>query len=626
MADDTESLLAQAQAIQAQKMGQAEHNDLLKQAQAIQQSKLSQSKDQGPQDYSMLDSAGIAAQKGLTGGLTGVAAGAGAALGDYSVNQDWSKAKDAYKEGLEEQKHKEDTAHKAHPIVSNIAEIGSSIPTMAVGGGLLKSAGIASPVAQGAILGGGSGVTNYLGKNADPTASGLAVAGGLGAGLGAAGGKIGSVIGNKLNPESLEVAGSKMASTAAGLKPTKELATEFNKETGKIIQGSDIIKGIGKTAMDEGALPLTGGPKAMYDKSIDAIDNNYQRLAPILQNTQNKITPDTLEASGNIGDKTADFLYKFRDSLNTDPDQDAIMQKIEQKYIPYIEKLSKVDGNLNQLNAYKKGLQEKAIDLAAAAYDKPASDLKPEADFVKRLGGIVRQHIEDLSNSADPGAGDQISQINKTLSNLYTYKDAAKKLMNKGSGTLLDKTVDIVPKILTGNTLGGLGKIVSAKGLNTASNFLNKEVPTLSSPDLPNFNPFDTKIVKTPIGNIVQKAAQPVAQTTANEMNNPWSQNVTKKTVGFAAKQAFGSTARADDYYQPLANRASQATINASNLYNATDDSLKQVASNLKSVPGLEFYADHLNKAIDTDDEGEKNRAIFLIMQNPKSRKLISGK
>lgn len=104
--------------------------------------------------------------------------------------------------------------------------------------------------------------------------------------------------------------------------------------------------------------------------------------------------------------------------------------------------------------------------------------------------------------------------------------------------------------------------------------------------------------IKTPIGNLVQKS---VKATPLAVSESPWSQ---KKLQS-----------------KPVEERATQLS---SSLYNATDDSLKEVASNLSKTPGLGFYGEHLNKAIDTNDEGEKKRAIFLILQNPKSRKLIS--
>lgn len=108
----------------------------------------------------------------------------------------------------------------------------------------------------------------------------------------------------------------------------------------------------------------------------------------------------------------------------------------------------------------------------------------------------------------------------------------------------------------------------------------------------------ERKLVQTPAGTLVQKSIQSVPVATAT---NPFTQE------------------RVQQKYNP-----SEMSKLSTNLYNATDDSLKEVASSLKQTPGLEFYAEHLDSAIRTQNEGEKNRAIFLILQNPKARKLIT--
>lgn len=541
---------------------------------------------------SELGALGTLAAKGATAGLTGVAAGLGAAAGTYSGGkQDWESLKKAYQEALKANKSKEEAAGQKAGLLGTGVELASSIPAMVVGGGALKGLGMASKVAQGTTLGGATGLSNYLGNNASPTASGAAGATGIGMGLGTIGGAIGSKLEGATDPEALETAASKLASKSVGIKPSRELARIYDSDTGKVLQGSDIIKGIGSTAMEEGALPLTGGPGAIYDKTLDAIDSNYQKLNPLLQTAQQKLSqdPNALEAVGNLGDKTADFLYDFRDSLGNRSDQDKIMKGLDDEFIPYIQKLVDADGNLQQLNVLKRGLQDQATDLNAAAYDNPASDLKPKAEFVKRLGGIVRQQIEDLANQADPGLGDQIADTNKTLSNLYTYRDAAKKLLDKGQSSSLTKALNLPSQILTGNTTGRLAQMASAKVANLAS-----------------------QNIDTPAGQLVQKVA---VNTPLSVITNPFTQGTINKSLP--------EDGVPDGAIEPRQG-VSESSKLSTNLYNATDESLKGVADTLSKTPGLEYYADHLNRAIDTNDSGEKNRAIFLILQNPRSRELIT--
>lgn len=538
-----------------------------------------------PEQWSKAQSYGQGVVQGATLGFSDEIGGALGALMEKAGevvgkgNADKKSLKELYQEYRDFQRKRNKEAEDANPK-SNLAGNISGV----VGGAILAPELMApKTIAGAAALGGASALgssdkdlTNPTTENVEGALKDVAI----GTGLGAVGGKIGQKIAGNLNPEQLEVAGSKLASKAVGIKPSKELARAFNSETGKVEQGSDIIKGIGKTAMEEGALPLTGGSNAIYDKSLDAIDANYKKLQPIVQNAQQKLSqniPESLEAVGNLGDKSSNFLYDFRDSLANNPNQDKIMDNIEKKYIPYIEKnIVPADGDLNKLIAVKKALQDESTNLSAAAYDQPASDLKPEAEFVTRLSGIVRQHIEDLASHVDPDAGKQIADTNKTLSNLYTYRDSAKKLMDKGSsGNIISKTLDIPAKILTGNTTDRLAKIASAKVVNATS-----------------------KAIQTPAGELAQKA---VINTPLSIITNPFTQE------------------RVQARYSPT-----EPSKISTNLYNATDDSLKEVASKMKQSPGLQFYGDHLNKAIDTQDVGEKNRAIFLILQNPQSRKLVT--
>lgn len=553
-------------------------------------------------EISLSESIGRAGAKGLTAGLTGVAAGLGGAAGTFSGGKrDWESLKQAYQEALAGQKQKEEQAAEAHPIASIGAEIAGSIPTLGLGAAKLGAAGIASPVAQAGILGGATGATTYLGETAEPTLGGAGQSAAIGTGLGVIGGKIGEKIGGMLTPERLEVAASKAASKAVGLKPSKEMTRLYDPGTGKMVEGSNIIKGIGKTALEEGAVPMTGGPENIYNKSLEAINHNYERLNPLIANTQQKLNQNLqqyIEGAGSINQKAHNFINEFAEQLEKNPDRNAILKKFQDKYLPYIDQISQVDGNLQQLNQFKRAIQDYATDLSAAAYAQPASDLKPEAEFVKRFGGILRQHIEDLASAADPGAGEQIGAINKTLGNLYTYKDAAKKMLDK-STTGLGDAISTGGALGTGFILGGpvlaavtgAGKLAIEKGtghpLSRLASMAEAKIANLAS-----------KKIQTPAGEIVQKAVTNVPLAT---VTNPFTQG------------------RLQDKYGPV-----EASKLSTNLYTADDDSLKNIASNLKSTPGLEFYGEHLNKAIDSNDNDDKNRAIFLILQNPKSRKLVS--
>jgi hypothetical protein len=553
-----------------------------------------------PPQWSKAESFGQGALQGVTAGFSDELGGAlGAGMEKLAGNPDNKSLKDLYKEYRDMHRQRNEQAHEQNPGYNLAGNI-----TGAVGGAVLAPELMApKTVAGGAILGGAVGLgtsqqdlteatpeqvahaleniaapitlaTNPPDENNPVTNTMHDV--GIGTLFGIGGGLVNQKLARTLAPEALDVASSKLASKAVGIKPSKELARVYDPSTGKVVQGSDVIKGIGSTAMKEGVLPFTGGADAIYDKSLDAIDNQYKILNPIMQQTQQKLSQNldqSLQQVGGIGTKAANYLYDFQAGLDQNPNQAQIMDKIEKKYLPYIQQLTNSDGNLQQLTQFKRALQDEATNLSAAAYDQPASDLKPEAEFVKNLGGIVRQHIEDLAGTVDPDAGKQIADTNKTLSNLYTYNTAAKKLMDKGQGSEIHKIFSLPGQILTGNPTDRLAKIATAKALNQTS-----------------------KIVQTPAGELAQKA---IVNAPLAAVTNPFTQGQVNA-------------------------KSTESSKIATNLYNATDDSLKEMASQFKATPGLQFYGEHLDKALATDDEGEKNRAVFLIMQNPTARKMVT--
>lgn len=570
-------------------------------AKAAAPSQMKEASKDSPDQWSKLQSFGQGALQGATAGFSDEIGGAlGAAMEKIQGNPQNKSLKDLYQEYRDMQRGRNEQAHKQNPgsnLAGNVAG--------AIGGGILAPELMAPKSVAGAV---GLGAATGLGTSdqdlteATPdTLKGAAKDTAIGGGIGLLGGLAGKGLQKVLNPEALDVAASKAASSAVGIKPSKELARIYDPATRQMVQGSNVIKGIGKTALDEGALPMTGGPNNIYDKSLEAIDNQYKKLGPIMSNAQQKLDQNmdqNLQAVGGIGQKASDFLYDFRSSLDQNPNQNKIMDTLEEKYLPYIQKLTNADGNLQQLTQFKRGLQETATDLNKAAYTQPASDLKPEAEFVKNLGGIVRQHIEDLASQADEGAGQQIAQTNKTLSNLYSYNDAAKKLMDKTSSGLMSN-VQTGSAAGAGFLAGGpIGAAVTAGGKLALEGATGNPLNRLAKMATAKIANQTSKAIQTPAGELAQKA---VVNIPLNTVTNPFTQG------------------QVQEKYNPSAQ-----TKLATNMYNATNDSLKEVASTFKSHPALGFYGDMLNDAVDTDDQIKKNNAIFCIMQNPTARKLIT--
>lgn len=508
----------------------------------------------------------MAAEKGLTGGLTGVAAGLGAGLGSVAGGGEFIPA---YKEGLNERKQAEQAESAKNPLTSKAVEMAASIPTMMVGGGALSEAGMASPVAQGMTLGATTGLTNYLGQNASPTASGASTATGLGGVLGAIGGKLSQGVSNLLNPEDLEASGSKMAQEAMAMNSSKDLTSQYNPMTGQVDRGSNIIKGTGTTAIDQGV--LKGSPGKWYDNAINALKSNYQKLPGLLNQAQAKLEPnleDIMQNVGPITTKSPQIMQKIFDEIPTSSQRNLIIRKITNQFGEYEQKLAQADGNLPALNQVKQELTQAAETLAPQIYGStpPTPAAKAEATLYKRLGGLVRQQIEDLANAAAPGMGDQIYQVNQTIGNLSSMLPSLQKATRGGLPTSLKDVAQ---------TLMGPVESFAAKGLTATSRYIN-----------------------TPIGQIAQKAAvsTPTAITTS-----PWLQNKVNSTF----------------------NEPNSAYITRV-LSNATPESLRQVAQKFQQDPATHSCGEMLQKAVDNDDMDAKNRAIFCASQIYKARELLN--
>jgi len=542
--------------------------------------------------YSPLESKGIGALHGITAGLSPRIAGVGSALAgalgigasqesaDQSIGlrpdlaAKPSKVPDytpTFQEGMNSQLATEQAAKDQNPISYMAGDlVGSIAPTIA-GAGALKGAGIASNVAQGATLGAGLGESNYLGSNADPTLTGAAGSAALGAGLGAVGGKLADV----LTPTTtgLENSGSRLAQEAMGMNSAKDLTTRYNPMTNTVDRGSDIIKGTGTTGIEQGV--LKGGQGKWYDNALNALQSNYQKLTPLFSSAQSKLEqnlPQIMDDVGPITTKTPNVMQSVFDEVPQTSQKNVILRKIQQQYGEYAQKLEAADGNLQQLNQIKQELTTAAQNLKPQIYNNGSASA--EADLYKRLGGIVRQHIEDLANAAEDGTGDQIHQINSTIGNLSSMLPSLQKLTR--GGIPLDKA-SLAQKAF------GPGEAFAAKGLNAA------------------------KDVNTPLGTIVQKV---LPQTPKTLIINPWSQEKIQNTNSITN--------------QKNSNPAENVTKTAANLYNATPESLNDVAEKLQKEVGMNYMGQYLKKAVDDNDSDAKNRAIFALLQNPISRKLLT--
>lgn len=656
--------------------------------------------------YSQAESDWIAAQHGLTGGLTGVAAGVGAGLGSLAGGGDYLPA---YREGLEEQHQKEEQAHAANPIGSTIFDIAGSIPSMMVGGGALKAAGVASPLAQGAALGGATGLTNYLGSNADPTAAGAAESTALGGGLGLGGGLFAKGTGALLNPvaRKLGQAGQSLFGQGAQdavkneteslannvvnsirqqkksigdaynqiLAANKDKSIDLNDFVNNLKQRADAFDtSLPDQARDKKAIMdliqnVTEGPESKQVVGFKPGDINTTKQTIGFQPSG---PTKTIPATPGAQDDLIGFGQRFVESqkqlgrqasFNIVPNEDNSLLTL----------VTKTEGENGPVAAAKTIANEPGNEETPFSTPvKPITADIPTSQDIDPITGMVRQggtttpdvptaktlrsnlgtlaYEKNLSNAGeDFGQStyrdltqtlkDQIPGLGPTDDKFTALLNVARKLGIKGNDedvvrVLGKMTSDNQGKqIIVNQALDSLDKVnpeVADQIRNQSAN-LDQKIDMIDQiSNIGNFNVLNPKslvmgliknagglraaagnivglVERTPIGNIVQKtaAAIPTAVTIS-----PWSQEKAQNKAGITNSSNNSP--------------AQNVTRTASNLYNATNESLRNVADQLKSHAGMSYTADYLKKAIDDNDQNAKNRAIFLILQDPNSRKLVT--
>lgn len=398
------------------------------------------------------------------------------------------------------------------------------------------------------------------------------------------------------SPKTLEKTGSRLAESTVGMKPVSEIPVRYDTETGRLLKQFGEVKGTGKAAIEEGVLPLTGGMEKIAANAQDAITKKFQQLEPVLSSAQKKINQNVTKAVGEarpLDYKISNYLQDFFDKLPKTSKTPQLKKLIMETYESRIDDIIKGEGNLKALMDSKKELYQDSVSLSKNIYKTPdAYSTENEASFLKGLAQVVKKHTEDLAGIVDSNAGQQVKDINGTISKLINYQESALKSMNKASTGSLSDLLGQSTKLITGFKPSELAKISGAKAAIGAA-----------------------KAIKTPTGELVQKAIPSMGQT---------KQAVTTGLGAYKLSPFSPSSDESeDDHYE---TRKSDATILSSNLYNATNDSLDNLAKNLSTNenPTISGYGKHLNKALKSNDNGEKNRAIFLILQNPQSRKLIT--
>lgn len=431
---------------------------------------------------------------------------------------------------------------------------------------------------------------------------------------------LGAGLNKILSRKALESAGSKLAASSAGLKPSEDTAMKWvAKEGGRFEKVPDASQmGIGQTAIEQGAVPNMGTMDQRVSAVKSALDNNYNKLDPLLKNAQQSLDPkldEVMGSVGSIGDKLGNYHYDFQNQLakgsmeasgtmSTQAEQ--IANKLLRQNAKNIENASNIDGNLIALNALKRNLQADADRLGAYG---PRQD-KPQAKYLKGMASIIRQHIEDLANAANPGSklGDQVAEANSNINKLMDFKDAL-ETSKQSVTTPLDVSKSIFGHGMLSalgyklaGTEGAIALPVAAKGVQMGVEGATGQPISTTAKILGAKGALKAaKVVDSPIGDITLKTVPKV---------------VSAKINPFSASQFKQQTSEINP---------TDSTKVASLMYNANDESLKNMSNNFKQDPSMQNIANALDKYIKTKDTQDLNVATFLMLQNRNAVKLLTG-
>lgn len=508
---------------------------------------------------------------------------------------------DLYREYRDLQKQREQTAQKSNPKTFLASQLAGGIATGSLVPGLNPTT-LKGATGLGAAVGGINSNVDLTKFGENPTDNSIELAKdiGVGAGLGLGGGLLAKGLTTATNPAELERAGSKMASNVLGIKPMKEVPRIFDQDTGRLIKQYNEVKGIGKNAIESGALEVSGNMGQTASKAQDIITDNFKQLKPIIQSTQEKIeqSPEAIQQAGPIIDKINDYSHDFFNNIEDTTRGEALRKKLEDFYLPRLQKINSLDGNLPALMTEKSKLYSDAISLTKNIYSNPDSfTAESEANFLKGLARVVKEHTQDLASTVDPQAGQQIQGLNNNISKMIDIQQAAEKEFNKSSPSGLSGTLSLPSKILTGKSPGDLLQTMGAKTAIGAANKLK----TPTGQGVQSIAPAGARIIK-------QLGVNPESNKSVQDLTTPW-------TPQFESNP-----------FSPIQEeKKASPTKDSSSLYNADPDQLKEIVAKLKTIPGIDTYGHLLEEGINSNNDQIKNRAIFLALQNPVSKRLIFG-
>lgn len=582
------------------------------------------------EEISQLESGLRGAGQGVSMGFGDEITGGVQALGDVAFGDTkLSDIERVYSEFRDIQRAKNKAAQEANPWTYGGSELGGGIASAFIPGlNIAKGATLARTAGIGALTGGASAIGLNEESLSDPAnlkklGYSVPTSAVLGGGLGAIAHGIASL--PKLTKESSTI-NDIYEAFRRGRKGENLTSTDSAKKASENIYklGQDTVKEV-KTA--GGAASKQYG-EALSQNTLDLKNPVRKELLDFEQKLKNQLLTEKLP--GRIKE-TQSMLDEVQGALKT-PKDALLQQKVDltkaltpeleaAQSQPILDKIKSLDDqisssvdNINPRTTQnlKEGFKEQSF--LAKNPDSSATNkalAKMSTDYAEKMADILKKNVPGLKEASGKlGASKKMEDL-LNLSNEIFQSDALK---NKARTAELFKRLeqegikgqaaaDIINQLRSLSENTGSSKLVGMLGKNADEiskvydltrktqqeglNMFSRSALSVGAPNL---------LARTPILGAVVSAATQAATF-----------------PGAAAGLARGVTEKISSQFNPKQN----------NPYSMSDEELQSMAQKLSSDPNLAHYATELNKAIQTGNNQKKDRIMFVLRTNTKTRQLL---
>jgi hypothetical protein len=548
-----------------------------------------------PDDGSEVDAALAGAAQGATFGFSDEL-GAGVDVASDLLSGQTSDLGAKWRKYQQEREAINKKLAEESPWAYGSGEVGAGLATSLIpGAGVAKGLGLAARLARTAKVG--------------------ALAGGA-YGLGASEGKI------EENPEQLvkdTISGASMGLISGGLAETAGAGAGKAVKAGKeFIEDTDFLRQVEKS-FDYGKKGLNLGSSKTMDKislvpgqRAEDLVNNIYRTDKML-GEQVGAALDAAQQSGvkiNVDPAIQDSASKiFQNMFVENPTLAQILDPKTSKLLKTIAQREVGDLTPIEARALKDELYKLTDNLAGFNSD--------QANFAKKVGIDLARSIDESLKTNIPDyrvASEQFKQFRELV---------PETIISKGTPTKLDKVYmgDLKnPELKLYEASEELLKKAKLPGEAAAQERATFEKLRRNLDQLKTKNPEASSKLGPDLYGKLKSQSDELAMIRQAQGFDP--QEGPKGVFG-GAISGLVTTGRGLSI--TAANKAGLAAKPVSKIYNASNDQLLNMASQLKGQKATSMFGDRLEKALLNKDEAAKNAVLFQLMQSPEYRGLIKN-